>query len=189
MKLTTPLFAFIIAVSLFSCRKETSIVINQVAEVKDIDSVDLEIYLLDYDSIDLGNVNAAGHHVFNYQNTNNFYSSYGITRCNGVMLDSFALTYADSVYSLNMNPVDSTPDFSFNNVLTYCMPNIIEDVRINRNHTTSLEIWNTDIIGHKVKLATFLVGPYGIYGEVTDNAVSARSYLTAEHSFKTLTTL
>jgi hypothetical protein len=188
MKLATPLLTLTIAVILFSCRKETTIIQTQAGQTRDIDSVQLEIYLLDYDSIDLGNL-SAGQHVFDYQNTNSFQSSYGITKCNGVTLDSFALTYADSTYSLNMNPMDSIPDFSFNNVLTYCMPNIIEHVRVNRNQTTSLEIWNRDHTGHKVKLGTFLIGPYGIYGEVTDNVVYVRNYLSAEHSFKTLTTL
>ncbi|MCW3083518.1 MAG: hypothetical protein JWP12_884 [Bacteroidetes bacterium] len=173
---------------LLSCKKET-VYINAPQTLNGIDSVNLDIYLLDYDSIDLGNLSAGGQHVFDYQNTNSFQSSYGITRCNGTVLDSFALTYADSTYSLNMNPMDSIPDFSFNNVLTYCMPNIIEHVRINRNYTTSLEIWNMDHTGHRARLGTFLIGPYGIYGEVTDNAVYARNYLSAEHSFKTLTTL
>lgn len=156
--------AFAFATLATSCKKDNDLVqpLTQVQCCDELDSVSLEMYLIDFDSVDLGNPN---YMTSPWQ----YHSPYAITRCEGVVLDSMSLTVCDSLphyHILNLNPANTTiPQFSFPFVLTQTMFSDVPNIKINKEKRTLFEIWDLNSSGQPIQLATFPIGQYGFYGE------------------------
>jgi hypothetical protein len=161
----------IMVVLLFSCKRdpmpepETTVSCCCTSE---IDSVNVAVYLVDFDTM-IPHVPAAIQ-VNNWH----FINPYVITRSQGVVLDSVGLNI------INYEGVIDT-SFSFQGMLGFCYPTLIDGLKINSEHETTMEIWSGGI-----RLAIFYVAKTGFYN-VFENYAGAFSSRWPFEAFSTLT--
>lgn len=123
----------------------------------EIDSVNVAVYLVDFDTM-IPHV-PAGIQVNNWH----FVNPCIITRSNGVVLDSIGLDIINYKSSIDTS-------FSFQGMMSFCYPTLIDGLKINKQHETTMEIWSGGI-----RLATFYVAKTGFYNVFEDYAGASSS--------------
>ncbi len=134
----------------------------------EIDSVNVSIYLVDFDTM-IPHV-PAGIQV----NIWHIINPYVLTKSEGVTLDSAGLDIQNYVSS-----IDTT--FSFQGMIGFCYPTLIDGLKINKEHETTMEIWSGT-----TKLATFYISKTGFYN-VIENYAGAFSSRWPFETFSALT--
>jgi hypothetical protein len=134
----------------------------------EIDSVNVGVYLVDFDTM-IPHVPAALQ-INNWH----FVNPYVLTKSEGVTLDSVGLDIQNHVSSIDTS-------FSFQGMMSFCYPTLIDGLKINKEHETTMEVWSGGI-----RLATFYVAKTGFYNVFEDYAGAYSSRWPFE-VFSTLT--
>lgn len=152
----------LLSLAISSCKKEAQPTPTQIVCCSSpLEYVNVEVYLVDYDSINYGNLNAQGNLMYNGQNNKHFSTSpYAITKSQGVILDTIYLNvFGNHPQILNMNPSDDIPDFDMNVGFFPTM----DSIKINSEEKTVMEVWDSNTL-----LASFDLGSYGFYNQPVD---------------------